>query len=181
VRPGPEIRANRLIAAAQEQVFDFLADLENHWRLADRFIEVLTLEREADGRAYGGHVLIRGPLGLRRMAATHVLAADPPQQMVGVAELGRRTRAFVRWKLKEGEGGTQVLLEATVDRTGWLDRLVLVLGARAWLERRFRVVLERLAEAFPVDGGGSGGPPGSPGAGTPLREVLRPSGRGQQR
>jgi hypothetical protein len=144
---GREIRASRLVESPQGELFDFLADLENHWRLADRFIDVLTLEREADGRAHGGRVRMRGPLGVRRTAATQVLAADPPHQMLGLAEVGPRTRAFVRWKLRGGEGGTRVRLEATIDRVGWLDRVLLVLGGRAWLERRFSAVLGRLAES----------------------------------
>ena len=169
---GREIRASRLVQAPQEEVFEFLADLENHWRLADRFVGVLTLDREAGGPAHGGRVCMRGPLGVRRTAATRVLAADPPQQMVGVAELGRRTRAFVRWKLSEGEGGTGVRLEATADRVGWLDRLLLVLGGRAWLERRFRAVLDRLADVLRAEGDGSGGPATPP---APVRAALRPS------
>jgi hypothetical protein len=93
-------------------------------------------------------VRMRGPLGVWRTAATQVLAADPPQQMVGLAEVGRRTRAFVRWKLTEAEGGTAVRLEATIDRVAWLDRLPLLLGGRTWLKRRFGAVLDRLAEHF---------------------------------
>jgi hypothetical protein len=172
-----EIRASRLVDAAREEAFEFLADLENHWRLADRFIEVLTLECNAGAPAHGGRVRIRGPFGVRRTAVTRVLAFDPPQQMVGLAELGRGTRAFVRWKLSGGAGGTRVALEATVDRLGWLDRLLLDLGGRAWLERRFRSVLDRLAETFRADGERTWGP--RPGA--PLQEALRQSGEGPVR
>ena|SRR5215207_329879 len=114
--PAREIAASRLVAAPQDELFDFLANLENHWRLADRFIDVIALERGADRRVNGARVRMRGPLGVRREAATQVLAADPPQQMLGVADVGRRTRAFVRWKLRGGEGGTRVRLEATIDR-----------------------------------------------------------------
>jgi uncharacterized protein YndB with AHSA1/START domain len=153
VQRGREIRASRRVDTAQEELFEFLADLRNRWRLADRFIDVLALEREAGGPAHGGRVRMRGALGVRRTAATRVLAADPPQQMVGVAELGRRTRAFVRWKLSAGDGATCVRLQASVDRLGWLDRLLLLLDGRAWLERGFRSVLERLAEYFAIDRG----------------------------
>ncbi len=134
--------------APQDEVFRFLAQLENHWGLADRFIEVVTLDRAADGRAIGARVRIRGRLGFHRTATTRVLAADTPQLMVGTAETGRRTRAFVRWKLRETDGGTRVRLEATIDRSGALDSLVLLLGGRAWLERRFGAVLQRLAQRF---------------------------------
>jgi Polyketide cyclase / dehydrase and lipid transport len=143
-----EIRASRQVEASQDELFDFLANLDNHWRLADGFVDVLALERDADGHAAGARVRMRGPLGVRREAATQVLAADPPHQMLGVAEVGRRTRAFVRWKLRGAEGGTRVRLEATVDRVGWLDRILLVLGGRRWREGRFSAVLGRLVETF---------------------------------
>jgi Polyketide cyclase / dehydrase and lipid transport len=146
--PARDIRASRLVEAPQDELFDFLANLDNHWRLADRFIDVLALERDADGRADGGRVRMRGPLCVRREAATQVLAADPPQQMLGMAEVGRRTRGFVRWKLRGEEDGTHVRLEATIDRVGWLDWVLLVLGGRAWLERRFDALLGRLPETF---------------------------------
>ncbi len=145
---APEIRAKQLVGASEGEVFDFLADLENHWLLADRFIEVLSLERGADGRALGGRVRMRGPLGVRRTAATRVLAAERPQQMAGVAELGGETRASVTWTLTGSDDGTQVRLEAAVERTGRLDRLLLLLGGRSWLELRFAGVLERLADIF---------------------------------
>jgi uncharacterized protein YndB with AHSA1/START domain len=146
--PAREIRASRLVEAPQNELFDFLENLDNHWRLADDFIDVLALERDADGRADGGRVRMRGPMGVSRQAATKVLAADAPHQMLGMAEVGPRTRGFVRWKLHGDGGGTRVRLEATIDRVGWLDRVLLVLGGRAWLERRFDAVLGRLPERF---------------------------------
>ena len=143
-----DIAASALVAAPPNQVFDFLADLENHCGLADRFIEVVQLDRAPDGRANGGRVRMRGPFGVGRTAATRVLAAEAPRLMVGTAELGRRTRAFVRWKLSGSDGGTRVRLEARIDRTGAFDRLLLMVGARAWLEPRFSAVLQRLAKSF---------------------------------
>jgi carbon monoxide dehydrogenase subunit G len=145
---GPEISASAQVPAPPAAVFDFLGDLENHWHLADRFIEVVRLERAPGGSATGGRVRMHGPLGVCRAATTRVLAAEPPRLMVGAAEIGRRTRAFVRWKLSEEDGRTRVTLEATVDQAGALDRLLLILGGRAWLERRFDAVLERLAQEF---------------------------------
>ena len=56
----PEIEATALIAASPEVVFDFLSDLANHWRLVDRFVEVIELSGQkslpvlelADGEVY---------------------------------------------------------------------------------------------------------------------------------
>lgn len=143
-----EIAATGLVPAPAPEVFGFLADLENHWLLADRFIEVVRLQRGPHGRADGGRVRLRGPLWVRRTAATRVLAPDPPRSMVGVAELGGGTRAFVRWELSGMDRATRVRLEATIERTGRLDRILLRLGGRSWLERRFGAVLQRLARRF---------------------------------
>src|SRR5688572_15626242 len=38
------VRAVRVIGAPREQVFTFLADLENHWLITDRFVRVLSLD-----------------------------------------------------------------------------------------------------------------------------------------
>ncbi len=96
---------------------------------------------------------MRGPLGLRRTATTRVLAAEAPHLVVGTAQVGHMTRAFVRWKLSWSNGATRVRLEATIHQAGLLDWLLLVLGGRAWLKRRFGAVLERLAERFSHDAG----------------------------
>ena len=142
------IQAVGTVAAPRSAVFEFLSDLENHWALADRFIEVLSLERGAEpgSPAHGGRVRIHGPLGLGRTAVTRVIAADPQHQLRGTARLGRRTRARVRWRLSPAGDGTRVELSAVVETAGPLDRLLLRAGGRAWLERRFALVIERLGE-----------------------------------
>src|SRR5256714_15246333 len=97
--PTPDVEAAALVPAAPEDVFAFLSDLRNHWRLADRFVEVVTLETSEGGAADGGTVRVRGPLGLRRTATTRVVAAREPRLMIGTAELPGGTRARVSWGL----------------------------------------------------------------------------------
>jgi len=138
-----EIAAEGLVPAPPEEVFEFLADLANHWKVADRFVEVVELEGSS-----GGWVRVRGPLGLRRSARTTVTVADPPRFMAGTAELGGATRARVTWSLAPAGEGTRVRLEARLDRAGALDRLLLRAGGSAWLTRRFRGTLENLAARF---------------------------------
>lgn len=148
----PGIAAGADVAASHEEVFAFLSRLENRWRLADRWIEVLSLN--GGGRsdsADGGRVRIRGPLGLGRTASTRVVSSDPPRSVTGIAEVGRRSRATVRWTLSEGTGddggaATHVRLSAHVDRAWPFDRLLLALGGRAWMRRRFRYVLATLGQ-----------------------------------
>jgi uncharacterized protein YndB with AHSA1/START domain len=143
-----QIEANGFVPVPREAVFDFLAELANHWRVADRFVEVL----ELDGST-GGRVRLRGPLGTRRTARTTVVAAESPHHIAGVAELGAHTRARVQWTLIPAHRGTRVMLSACVERAGPLDRLLLRLGGRAWLTRRFTGTLANLARHFAVDRG----------------------------
>lgn len=142
-----ELAAAALLPAPPGEIFDFLGDLENHWRLADRFIEVLTLDGPPGART-GGRVRMHGPLGLRRTATTRVEAAHPVHLMIGTAEVGHRTRACVSWSLTPADGGTSVRLAAALDESGLFDRFLLALGGRWWIRRRFVAVLRRLTEHF---------------------------------
>jgi hypothetical protein len=54
----------------------------------------------------------------------------------------------VSWTLAGRFGQTRVQLAAEVEQATQLDRLLLALGGRAWLRRRFAFGLERLAARF---------------------------------
>src|SRR3954447_20245836 len=123
------IEASRVVAASPEAVFSFLASLENHWKLAGRWVEVVSID---DG---SGRVRIHGPLGLRRTARTTVVDAEPSHVMHGTAELSGGTLARVAWELGEDAGGTAVRLSAEVEKAAPGDRLLLALGGRAWMRR----------------------------------------------
>src|SRR3954470_4491265 len=125
------IEATRVVAAAPEAVFGFLAKLENHWKLAGRWVEVVSIDDD------NGRVRIHGPLGLRRTARTSVVDASPSRVIHGTAELSGGTLARVAWELHEDAGGTAVRLSAKVANAALPDRLLLALGGRAWMKRRF--------------------------------------------
>jgi hypothetical protein len=143
------IQAAALVPASQQEVFEFLSDLANHWRLVDRFVDVIELNG-APGRAPDtGVVQLRGPLGVHRTVRTRVTASRAPASLDGIAEVGARTRARVSWTLSAGRAGlTEVRLEAEVLDAAPLDRLLLALGGELWLRRRLAHGLERLAERF---------------------------------
>ena len=135
----PVIEAARLVESPPAKVFEFLADLENHWQLADRAIEVL------DAGQAGGRVRIRGPLGVGRTAVTTVDEVND-SELRGSAAIGRRTRGHVRWSLAERDGDTLVRLEVYADSLGPMDALLLRLGGRRWLRVVFGRILARLEE-----------------------------------
>src|SRR5919201_3098429 len=98
-----------------DRVFAFLSDLRNHWRLEERFIEL------DDVTADGGRVRLRGPLGLKRVARTNVLEAEPAApvgRLHGHAEIGRSTRGDVFWEIAPADGGSNVTLAAVPQRLG---------------------------------------------------------------
>jgi hypothetical protein len=146
-----EIEATGIVPAPPDEVFEFLSDLANHWRLVDSYVKVVSIEGDS------AIVRLRGPLGVRRTVHTHVTAERSPRLIIGVAELPSGTRARVSWTLAGRLGQTRVRLAAEVEHAGPLDRLLLALGGRVWMRRRFRFGLERLAERFA--GNGASPPP----------------------
>ena len=138
-----DIWSRRVIAADRAEVFAFLTDLENHWLIADRFVDVVDLEGPPGART-GGCVRIRGPFGVHRSARTRVDYAAPPEEMGGSARIGHATAAHVRWLLEPAGGATAVTLGATVEHAGTLDRLLLGLGGLAGMRRRFDNTLRAL-------------------------------------
>jgi uncharacterized protein YndB with AHSA1/START domain len=139
---GNRIQAERVVAASPEAVFGFLSELRNHWKLTGRWVEAVALEDS------NGSVRIHGPLGLRRTARTLVVDAAPSHVIHGTAELSGGTLARVAWELSEDVGGTAVRLSADVEHATLPDRLLLALGGRAWMARRFEAILERLEDQF---------------------------------
>ena len=136
------IGAQREIAVPRERVFEFLADLNNHWLLADRFIEMVRLHESGTG----GRVRLRGPLGLRRTATTRVDELGEPDFVRGSASIGEVTHGTVCWTLEETDTGTLVTLDVEAERLSRMDALLLRLGGRRWLRGIFARILVRLEE-----------------------------------
>lgn len=115
--------------------------MRNHWQLTQRFAELEQLDGDADG----GHVRIRGPFGLSRLARTRLLSAEEPREVRGRADVGHGTFGAVRWLIEPAGSGSRVTLSAVVERAGILDRAILALGGRIVLRRGFREALAQLA------------------------------------
>ncbi len=164
----PPIESTGRVAASPEQVFAFLAVLENHWALADDLLELVRLA-PGTARARGARAGACACTAARvsRTAVTRVVAARAPTELRGTASIGRRTRGEIAWSLREDGQGTRVTLRARVEQAGVLDRLLLALGGEAWLLRCFGRVLARLAEAVPAPGDAAAlhGAPACPQAG----------------
>jgi hypothetical protein len=137
------IRAVRVIGAAREEVFAFLADLENHWLITDRFVRVLSLDGPPGARS-GGKVRIRAPFGLSRTASLRIEDSQAPAELIGSAAVGDGTRAEVRWSLFENGAGTRAELTAQLTTASRRDRLRWAAGGRFWMRRRLQRALAGL-------------------------------------
>ncbi|HEY3005214.1 MAG TPA: SRPBCC family protein [Kribbellaceae bacterium] len=143
-RPARPLTASAVVRGRADSVFAFLADLDNHLLFHDRHIRIVELAGEP-GQRHGGRVRLRGPLGLRRFAHTQVTHRQPPHLMTGLARIGERTVAHVRWALHPDGEHTRIELSTTITSAGLVDRALLALGGKLWLRRRICATLATLA------------------------------------
>jgi uncharacterized protein YndB with AHSA1/START domain len=149
--PSP-ITTSRLVVAPPDTVFRYLEDLANHEKLAPHAANVMELKRRP-GHLDRATVRLQGPLGLRRTASTELVRTEPPRLIVGRAMLGWRTTVSVSWTIAPAPAGSVVSLSATIQAAGPIDSLVLVLGGRSWIARRFSSALDSLAAQLDVTTG----------------------------
>jgi hypothetical protein len=138
------IEASVVIPAEQQELYDRLSVLDNHWDLADRWVEVVSLNGDRDG----GEVELRGPFGLSRVARTTVDRLEAPRLIEGTAQIGDTTRGRVSWTLAPDGAGTRVTLSAELVDASPPDRAIWNLGGRQWLASRLQVTLDRLAGEY---------------------------------
>jgi uncharacterized protein YndB with AHSA1/START domain len=149
------MEAEVVVPAAPEAVFDYLARLDNHWRLMDGSVEVLSLDGDGEDGPDRAVVRLHGPLGLGRTAHTQVLDAERPRLLRGRASIGhlanggRVTEGEVMWTLEPEGDDTRVHLSGSVRCAGLGDRAILALGGRAWMRARFRAALALLPDLVP--------------------------------
>ncbi len=149
-----EISVRRALPVGREEVFTFLSRPHNHRRLATARVGLGELEVGRDGELRGAHMVLRGPLRLRRPARTRVMSARRPVQLAGTARVGSGTDVDVRWDLDaSGGNGTIAILTATVTRLATVDRVLLGMGGRAWVRHLFAATLERLATELSEESG----------------------------
>jgi hypothetical protein len=153
------ILASRALPVGPAETYAFLSKPRNHRRLTTSRIRLLELHETEDGQLTGGLMLIRGPLGLQRLARTRLESARAPAHLAGTALVGAGTEVDVRWDLHPAaDGGTVAVLSATVGCVAPTDRLLLTAGGRRWIRGLFSATLDRLAaelgprEEFRLDG-----------------------------
>jgi hypothetical protein len=81
-RQAFDIEVRRVVRAERGEIFAFLADLENHWSIADRSL-TSSSSPARPSRGPGGRVRVRGPFGIHRTAQTSVDVAGLRRRWAG--------------------------------------------------------------------------------------------------
>ena len=123
------------VDAPAGEVFAFLADLHNHWRLAGPWIEVVAVTA-TDARADRATIRLRGPLGMVFPVATQIDEVREPHTIKGRGACGG-SHGQVIWSLADAESGsTRVSVDVRLQRAAVHHRAIWLAGGRAWLARR---------------------------------------------
>ena len=148
--------ASSEVAAPIGDVFAFLADLRNHWRLTGDWIDVAELTPQG-AAATGATVRLRGPLRSAIAVRTTVEAVEEPLSIRGRGVAGG-SRADVAWTFTaEAPGVTHVTVEVVLRRASFAHGVLWLLGGRAWLARRLAVTVRGLEPHLCAHAAGSAG------------------------
>jgi hypothetical protein len=140
----PITAASELHHAPQE-VFDFLADLRNHALLSPGSVQLRSPDPHG-GVPIQAIVRLCGSLAICRTATTAIVDAGQPAVVAGRARIGKRPRASISWTIAGRGKHANVSLRVIVEETGFLDGVLLRLGGRRWLHRRFADALACVAD-----------------------------------
>ena len=136
-----------LIDRPREEIFEYLADVANHWEFKAHFVQEFHLTRE-DTYGVGAGARYRVPTPLNRFdwAEATITDADPPRRLVEKGRAGKfnRIRWVGIWTLEPaGAGGTRVGFSFETQPRFPSDRLMEALGRRS-VKRGQRKALKRL-------------------------------------
>ncbi|HEX2084396.1 MAG TPA: SRPBCC family protein [Solirubrobacteraceae bacterium] len=141
------ITASVVVDRPREEVFEYLADVANHWEFTDHYIRELHVTRE-DTYGIGAGARFRVPTPLNRFdwAELTITDMEPPRRIVQKGRGGKynRIRIVSVYTLEPAGGhGTRVTLTTETEPRFPSDRIIEAL-ARGPLRRRQRRALKRL-------------------------------------
>ncbi len=142
------ITVSTTIAKPREEVFEYLADIANHAEFTDHYLVDWHLTREDPyGVGAGARFRIKAPMSRFAWADMTFAELQPPYRIVERGRGGKynRTRMLGTYTLSPGAGGT-TKVEYTFETEPPLpsDKLLEVLGGRAWTRRQAAKAMRRL-------------------------------------
>ncbi len=140
------ITSSVLIDRPREEVYEYLADVANHWEFTDHHIREVHMTRE-DTYGVGAGSRFRQPTPLNRFdwAELTITDMEPPRRIVQRGRGGKynRIRIVSVFTLEPSGGGTEVSLTYETEPKFPSDRLIEALGKRR-IKRGQRKALKRL-------------------------------------
>ena len=145
------------ISRPREEVFQYLADISNHPEFTDHYLVDWHLTREDPyGRGAGARFRIKAPLARFNWADVTFAEVQPPYKIVEHGRWGKynRIRMLGTYTLSPGPSGT-TKVEYTLETLPVMpsDRLMEMLGGRAWSKRQASRALRRLRSILEQDRG----------------------------
>ncbi|MGO9753584.1 MAG: SRPBCC family protein [Solirubrobacteraceae bacterium] len=153
------ITVTTIIGRPREQVFEYLADIANHAEFTDHYLVDWHLTREDPcGQGAGARFRVKAPLNRFGWADVTFAEVRPPFRIVEQGRFGKynRIRTLGIYEVSQGPAGTskvQYTLETLPVMPS--DRLMEMLGGRAWSRRQAAKALRRLRSIL-EDGRGRG-------------------------
>ena len=141
------ITSSVVIDRPREQVYEYLADIANHWEFTDHYLREVHMTRE-DTYGLGAGMRFRLPTPLNRFdwAELTITDMDPPRRIVQKGRGGKynRIRMLSVYTLEpSGSSGTRVTLTTETQPRFPSDRLIEAF-ARGPLKRRQGKALKRV-------------------------------------
>ncbi len=145
------IAVSRTVDAPRERVFEYLVDVANHAEFSDHYLRDFRLER-LDSTGVGASASWRMDFPLARTwGDAAIVEADPPHLIVLEGRSGRIGRVATRAEYRlvpSDHGMTRVEYRFETHPHTGADRFKEALGMRAWLRRKARRGLGRMAQAL---------------------------------
>jgi uncharacterized protein YndB with AHSA1/START domain len=142
------ITVSATISRPREEVFEYLADIANHSEFTDHYLVDWRLTRENSyGTGAGARFRIKAPLARFAWGDMTFAEMQPPYRIVERGRSGKfnRVRMLGTYTLSPGPSGTTVV-EYTLETVPVMlsDRLMEMMGGRAWTRRQTAKSLRRL-------------------------------------
>ena len=145
-----EVKADTVISATREEIYDFVADLSRRPAFSDHYLKDYRLARANPvGKGAGARFLLDAPVFSQR-GELSITEADRPARIVEEGRLGRlgRSRMVSTYEfIAEGGGSTRVELTTQGEPKTALDRFK-QRGMHRWMGRQSKTALERLRKIF---------------------------------
>jgi uncharacterized protein YndB with AHSA1/START domain len=153
------ITVSATISRPREEIFEYLADIANHAEFTDHYLVDWRLTREDSyGRGAGARFRIKAPLNRFGWADMTLAEVQAPFRIVERGRGGKynRIKMLGVYELSPGAGGTtRVTYTFETDPVLPSDRIMEILGGRAWTKRKAGRAMRRLRSIM-EDGRGRG-------------------------